>query len=242
MNNYTVFISDLHLSATKHTTTTLFAKYITEMASNADAVYILGDLFKLWYGDDDCSDFVQEMKNILKKISYKIPVYLMPGNRDFLMGKTFAQECNCTLISDPYKLNLYNRPTLLTHGDILCTKDIHYKLFRSVIHIPGGKKCFLKLPFKIRANLATAIQKYTTKNKLTKTKKVLQPQIDTIKKLMTKYQTNQIIHGHTHNIETEDFITHGQKMRRISLGEWTVDVGNALIYYPTADFEFKTFD
>lgn len=240
MNNYTIFIADLHLSPTTPKTTKLFFKFIADIAPKADALYILGDLFKFWVGDDDRSAFNEQIKTALQKISSKIPVYLMPGNRDFTLGQRFAKESGNTLINDPYKIYLYNQPTMLTHGDILCTKDTKHRMFRFVTRLPGSIKIFLKLPLKFRIWLASNIQQYSAKTKLLKNKNSLLPQTNTIKKLLLKFNCNQIIHGHIHHAETEEFIIKQQKIRRISLGDWT-NCGNILIYYQNGEHEFKNF-
>lgn len=239
MNNYTIFIADLHLSPTEPKITGLFIKFAKEIAPQADALYILGDLFKFWAGDDDNSAFNKQIKLTLKTISNKIPVYLMPGNRDFILGKNFAKESGCILISDPYKIDLYNKPTLLTHGDILCTKDTKHNIFRAITRLPHGIAIFLKLPLKFRIWLASRIQKYSAKTKLSKNKNCLLPQIIAIKKLINNYNSNQIIHGHIHKIEEAEFTINNQKIKRISLGEWN-DSGNILIYYQNGQYEFKT--
>jgi UDP-2,3-diacylglucosamine hydrolase len=240
MNHYTIFIADLHLSPTQPKVTDLFLKFIADIAPKAEALYILGDFFKFWVGNDDRSIFNEQIKKALKIISGKVPVYLMPGNRDFILDQTFTIESGCILIPDPYKINLYNRPTLLTHGDILCTKDIKHRAFRAITRLPYSIAIFLKLPLKFRIWLASSIQKYSAKAKLFKDKNTLLPQINTIKKLMPKFATSQIIHGHIHRLEKEEFFINSQKMRRISLGEWT-NSGSIVIYYQNGQCEFKRF-
>jgi UDP-2,3-diacylglucosamine hydrolase len=241
MNKHTIFIADLHLSPAEPKTVNLFFKFFEGIAPQTEALYILGDLFKFWVGDDDTSEFNEQIKTALKTLSHKIPIYLMPGNRDFILGQYFAKACGCTLLPDPCKIDLYNKPTLLTHGDILCTKDIKHCFFRAITRLPFAIAIFLKLPLKFRIWLASNIQKYSAKTKLTKNKNSLLPQINAAKKLMTKYNTSQIIHGHIHNVETEEFTLNNQKMLRLSLGEWNDAGGSVLIYYPDGQREFKSF-
>jgi UDP-2,3-diacylglucosamine hydrolase len=239
MSGQTLFIADLHLSPSEPEVAKLFCQFL-ETAVTADALYILGDLFKFWIGDDDHNEFNEQIKAALKKIGAKIPVYLMPGNRDFLLGEDFAKASNCTLIADPNKINLYGRPTVLTHGDILCTKDIKLKVFRKIIRIPAGLKLFLKLPLAMRHWMASTIQAHSARAKKFKPKKNLVPQIDTINNLLEKFNSTQIIHGHTHDSETEEYNLNNQKIRRISLGEWTA-TGNILIYNSDGTFSFQDF-
>lgn len=238
MNNYTIFIADLHLSPTTPKTTKLFGKFITEIAPQADALYILGDLFKFWAGDDDCSAFNEQIKSALKNLT--IPTYLMPGNRDFILGQDFAKDSGCILLKDPSIIDLYNQPTLLTHGDILCTKDLKHRIFRSITRLPCGITMFLMLPLRLRIWLASNIQKYSAKTKLTKKNSMLLPQLTAMQKLSTKYHAKQLIHGHIHYPEITEFTVDTQKIRRISLGAWN-DYGNILISYPNHQCEFKNF-
>ena len=238
MNNQIIFIADLHLSPTTPKLTSLFDKFITDIAPKADALYILGDLFKFWAGDDDCSAFNEQIKSALKSLN--IPKYLMPGNRDFLLGQTFATASGCTLLSDPSIINLYNQPTLLTHGDILCTKDLKHRIFRSITRLPYGIMTFLMLPLRLRIWLASNIQKYSAKTKLTKNKNILLPQISAMQKLSTRFHAKQLIHGHIHYPEIKEFTVASQKIRRIALGAWD-DYGNILSYYPNQQCEFKSF-
>lgn len=239
MTRRTIFISDLHLSDATVQTTTLFLKFLDNIGKETDALYILGDLFQFWIGDDDRSTFNEQIKAALKNASNKIPIYLMPGNRDFLFGRVFALESGVTLLSDPYKIDLYGKKTLLTHGDILCTKDVEYHLLRNFIRFPYGIKIFLKLPLAIRLWFAKKVQKYIAKIKLSKAKEVLAIQTEDLKNLIHKFDSEQIIHGHVHMIEVEEFVIASKKVRRISLGEWNKQ-GSLLIYHDNHDFEFKT--
>ncbi len=230
MTRHSIFISDLHLSSATSETTRLFITFLAAITPNIDALYILGDLFKFWVGDDDRTDFNEEIKKALKGASDKIPVYLMPGNRDFLLGEEFAKEAGCILISDPCAINLYGRKTVLTHGDILCTKDPMYRFFRKIIRFPLGLQIFLKLPLKFRIWLAAKIQQYTTKAKATKGKELLVVQEDATKKLLAKFSASQVIHGHVHVAEIST--------ARISLGEWDSQ-SSALKYYDNCHFELS---
>jgi len=239
MDRYTIFISDLHLSSNSLETTKLYIKLLEELSKEADALYILGDLFQFWVGDDDRSTFNEQIKEALKKASIKTPIYLMPGNRDFLLGQVFALESGCTLIPDPCEISLYGKKTLLTHGDILCTKDIKYRVFRNIIRIPYGIRMFLKLPLTTRLWFGNNIQKYSAENKSSKNKDVLAPQITDSKNLLNKFNSEQMIHGHIHVAESEELIMDTKKAWRISLGEWNKQ-GSILLYYDNHNFEFRS--
>lgn len=244
MKRATIFISDLHLSETAPGTAELLFEFADKIVSQQelqiDALYILGDLFQYWGGDDDGSPFNEQIKTAIKKISSTIPVYIMPGNRDFLVGEKFANDCGAVLISDPRPIDLYGKITLLTHGDILCADDWKYRIFRTIIRIPYGIKAFLKLPLTVRLSVAHCIQQYSSKTKGLKNKLCLMPQLAAIQKLLIAYGAEQIIHGHIHIAESADIplpYQHQQNAKRISLGEWT-DKKSVLICYPNG-FDFQ---
>lgn len=231
MTNYTIFISDLHLYQDQPKTTELFLSFLQTDALQADALYILGDLFKLWIGDDDNSAYANTIKNALKQASIHVPIYLMPGNRDFLLGNKFARESGCIPLLDPTVINLYATPTLLTHGDFLCSKDYLHLAFRFITRPTLATKLFLKLPFTLRAWLATNMQRfsayrksYRMKNKNCETK--ISPE-----KTILKFGVTQLIYGHTHNQKISNSLINNQTVRLINLGEWTEDGGEMLIYY-----------
>jgi UDP-2,3-diacylglucosamine hydrolase len=205
-----------------------------------DAIYILGDFFNFWVGDDDYSIFNEQIKNALKRASRKSKIYLMPGNRDFLLGINFANESGCRLISDPYEIMLYGRKTLLTHGDLLCSKDIKYLIFRNIIRMPWSIQFFLKLPLNIRTIIANSIQKISTKIKIKKDPVMLLTQLKEIKNLLYQYDLNQLIYGHVHIAAIEELMLGTKQIRCFSLGKWS-NRAEILIYYDTHKFEFKIF-
>jgi UDP-2,3-diacylglucosamine hydrolase len=227
MKKHTLFTSDAHLSPTEPETVKLFLNFLNSIDPQTDALYILGDLFKFWVGDDDRSEFNEAIKQALKKLSTKIPIYLMPGNRDFTLGQIFATESGCILLPDPCVINLYGAQTILTHGDILCTKDKIHCVFRKIIRMPFGINIFLKLPIKFRIWLASKIQSYSAKAKLKKSKISMLVQSDAVQKLLTQYDATKLIHGHTHYLEITK--------NRIALAEWGNVKINALIYNANGD-------
>lgn len=222
MKKHTLFTSDAHLSPTEPETAQLFLNFLKNVDPQADALYILGDLFKFWVGDDDRSEFNETIKLALKKLSAKIPIYLMPGNRDFTLGQVFAAESGCILLPDPYVINLHGTKIILTHGDILCTKDKMHGIFRKIIRLPFGINLFLKLPIKFRIWLASKIQSYSAKAKLKKSKNSMSVQPDAVQKILAKYNATKLIHGHTHYLEITE--------NRIALDEWRNAKTNVLIY------------
>lgn len=238
---YTLFISDLHLNAEQPKLTAALIKLDKTLAANASALYILGDFFALWTGDDDKSEFNTEVMTILKKIAQKTPVYLMPGNRDFLLGKKFAKTCSCTLLPDPTKIYLHGRPTLLSHGDMLCTNDLAAVIFRHASQNKLGKKIFLRLPLKFRAKLAMTIHKHSTHKKKTKTSFMMDVNQKKIEQVMQKYGVSQLIHGHTHKPDHHTFMLQNQTLRRIVLPDWETSP-QAMIYYENGSWKTQSLD
>lgn len=230
MDRQTIFISDLHLSHNEPSTAQSFLKFLAELDSTTDALYILGDLFQFWIGDDDYSPFNQQIKNAIKAASIKLPIYLMPGNRDFLLGPTFAKESNCTLLTDPCVIDLYGKKTVLTHGDILCTKDARYIIFRTIIRLPYGIKIFLKLPLVVRCWLARKIQKYSALLKSTSNRETLEAEPKVVAQLLRQFSAEQIIHGHIHIASIEELVIDANQTKRISLAMWN-SPQNSLLYH-----------
>lgn len=223
--NYTLFISDLHLQSGEPEKTDLFVKLLNGKALQADALYILGDFFEVWVGDDDDSAFNENIKAALKKFTNtQIPIYFMHGNRDFLIGKKFAQDTGCTLINDPTKIDLYGSPTLLTHGDMLCTKDKGYMRYRKLVRNPKYQKLFLLLPLKLRKKIARYLRIKSTKIKESKPNELKNIDNRILINLMQQYQVKQIIHGHIHKQGIYD------KGTRISLGSWNEK--SSILTYP----------
>lgn len=223
VDNYTIFTSDAHLSPAEPQTAELFLTFLANINQRADALYILGDLFKFWVGDDNQTKFNQTIQQALKQLSTKVPVYLMPGNRDFTLGQEFARAAGCTLLPDPYVIDLYGERIILTHGDMLCTKDTMHCLFRAITRLPCGIKLFLSLPIKFRLWLATTLQNYSAKAKSKKSKLIMLPQPKAITQLLNQYHATRLIHGHTHIVTTTS--------NRLALGEWQSNKINVLLCY-----------
>ena len=142
---YTLFVSDLHLDPDYPDTIQRFLNLLAAHTTQADALYILGDLFEIWIGDDYIEPAYQPVIKSLQDCTKKgLPVYLLHGNRDFLLGDEFMQQTGCTLLPDPVLIDLYGQPTLLMHGDLLCTDDLEYQAFRHTVRDPDWQTGVLK--------------------------------------------------------------------------------------------------
>ncbi len=219
----TLFISDLHLDPERPDITALFGRFIDDEARHADALYILGDLFEAWVGDDDPSPAGALVAEKLHALTASgVPVFFMRGNRDFLVGETYAQRCGMHLLDDPCVVTLYGIPTLISHGDLLCTDDLAYQQFRSQSRNPQWQAQFLSQPLQARlafAEQARAASKARYGELVAKgmaeTIGDVAPQ--SVQDWFAHYAVTRMIHGHTHRpaIHAED-----NGCTRIVLGDW----------------------
>ena len=213
----TLFISDLHLSAERPAIGGLFLQFLSEQAPKAKALYILGDLFEAWLGDDLIPPEVQPILDALKGVSDNgTPVYIMHGNRDFLLGREFAMRCGATLIDDPYILNLYGTPTLLMHGDLLCTDDLPYQEMRRMLRDPAWIKEFLGKTAEERIAFARSLRERSKQETGAKAGEIMDVNAATVADYAERYGISRIIHGHTHR----PAIHRDGAIERCVLGDW----------------------
>ncbi len=225
----TLFISDLHLSGERPYITQLFIDFLQNRASQADALYILGDLFEVWPGDDmiqpDYTDSIEAMKQLSDS---GVPLYVMQGNRDFLMAEGFSQVSGARLIEDPTIIDLYGTPTLLMHGDTLCTDDIDYQKFRNMVRDQKWKDMFFALPKDERLAMTTKYRTISKDETAKKSMQIMDVNQQTVEATMHNHQIQQLIHGHTHRPNIHHFRSNQLDMTRIVLGDW-FDHGSVLI-------------
>ena len=227
------FISDLHLQLSAPKILTTFSHFMANEAKQAQALYILGDLFEAWVGDDDPSKLATSVKASLKNLTQAgVPVYFMRGNRDVAIGERFSQETGVVLLDDPYVADIYNVPVLLMHGDLLCIDDVKYQAFRRKVYEPAFRKRFLSLPLFIRRLIATWAR-YKSKQHTRATNLQIQDvDMGAVEKVMREHQVQHLIHGHTHRPAIHNMILDGQKAQRIVLPAWHTE-GHVLKILPT---------
>lgn len=197
--NHTLFISDLHLDANDSPATNTFFYFLDHIAPAADALYILGDFFESYIGDDHKTPFSQLIICALSKLADKnLPIFLMHGNRDFLIGKKFAERAGVTLIPDPYCVTLYNQKILLLHGDSLCTKDKGHQRFRRITRNWLVQKIFLSLPLSFRQRFANELRDKSMENNKMKSAEIMDVSDEAVSDALKKYPVAKMIHGHTH--------------------------------------------
>jgi len=217
----TLFISDLHLSGERENITELFISFLEQRASKADALYILGDLFEVWPGDDMIQPDYQSSISKMKQLADNgLPLFIMHGNRDFLMAEKFAEVSGATLIEDPTIIDLYGTPTLLMHGDTLCTDDADYQKFRVMVRDPRWQADFLSKPAEERLAITTKYREISKTKMAEKTMDIMDVNQHSVEEAMLKENIHQLIHGHTHRPAIHDFTVNEKKMKRIVLGDW----------------------
>jgi len=214
-------ISDLHLQAGEPATFEAWRGYL--QTTPADALFILGDLFEVWVGDDSAAQpgepatFEAQCAELLRRTAQRLPVFFMHGNRDFLVGPAFAAQCNITLLDDPTVLVLHGQRWLLSHGDILCLEDTEYLKFRAQVRTPGWQAAFLARPLEERRALARSMRVQSEDRK--RNPSMVWADVDTpaARDWLRQANAHALVHGHTHRPADHDL---GDGLRRIVLSDW----------------------
>ncbi|WP_148339126.1 UDP-2,3-diacylglucosamine diphosphatase [Aquicella siphonis] len=226
----TIFISDLHLDETHPEAAEKFIQMTRDLGSDTDAVYILGDLFEVWIGDDENTLFQQQIKQALKSLVHKgVPVYFMHGNRDFLVGGRFLDETGCRLLPDETRIKVYQTDALIMHGDTLCTKDIDYLKARKVMRNLFLQKIFLLLPLVIRKKIAAAMRAKSRQHTASASSEVMDVTPDAVTEIFRKHKVSCLVHGHTHRPDIHVLEFERARVFRIVLGAWH-ERGNMLVW------------
>ena len=230
------FISDLHLEPGKQARNELFHHWLETQARLCSALYILGDLFEYWLGDDIGMLEYENTVTALDALSrHGVKIYIMPGNRDFLLGEMFARACGAHLLQDPECIALFGEPTIITHGDLLCTADRAYQHFRRIVRNPWLQRRFTRLPKQARDTLGKRIRSTTTNAVRHKPLYIMDVDQATVSAFFCNAKAHQMIHGHIHR----PGIFHHDSLTRIVLGAWG-DEGSALRCDGTNPPRFET--
>lgn len=217
----TLFIADLHLSILRPDITDCFLSFMQHEAIKAEALYVLGDLFEFWIGDDDNSPFHTTIKQAFKNLTDAgVACYFIQGNRDFLLGKRFCKETGITLLPDTAVIDLYGTPTVILHGDTLCTMDEKYQEFRRTVHQPWLQCLFNNIPLFIRRRIVSHIQNKIRNEKKTKHMSIMDVTPDEVIALFESNNVTHMIHGHTHRPKVHQHQTSNGVAKRIVLGDW----------------------
>ena len=217
----TLFIADLHLSEDRTDISELFAAFLQTSAREADALYILGDLFEMWIGDDDINSFTTSVAKQIKQLSdHGVPVYFIHGNRDFLIGPKFAATAGMTLLPEQQVIKLYGQPVLIMHGDSLCTLDLDYQKFRTKSRKKWWQTMMLSLPLFIRRKIARNARTKSKQHNSEQSLTIMDVTQTEVEQQMRLCEVTTLIHGHTHRPNNHHFDLDGQAAQRIVLGDW----------------------
>ena len=219
-----LIISDLHLTNVEGDKVNFFKKFCEDHGSKADQLFILGDLFNTWLGDDVSLKSYKAIISTLKELTKETKVFVMVGNRDFLLSHNFEAETGCTLINEPYQLEHNTKKFLLIHGDSLCTDDINYQKLKRVLRNSLIQFIFLHLPKNIRLKLTGQLRKKSVEAQSYKSSKIMDVNQQATDLLMSEYPDHDLIHGHTHRQNTHTM----KNYTRYVLGDWSQNKGNAI--------------
>ena len=220
--DHSLFISDCHLCESRPSVIDAFIEFLTHTAIHADALYILGDLFEYWAGDDAINHGVHvSIISALKQLSLQgVSLYVMHGNRDFLLGNGFAQATNAIILPDPTLVSLYGELTLLSHGDILCTDDVDYQHFRQEVRSAAWQTQFLNQPLSERIAYIESVGQKSDQEKSIKSMQIMDVNPTAVAKLLATHGYPTLIHGHTHRPMQHQHQVDQHACTRWVLGDW----------------------
>ncbi len=217
----TLFISDLHLDAERPDIGAQFLEFMDSDACSAEALYILGDLFESWVGDDDPNPHYAAMKAAIRKLADAgVPVFFMHGNRDFMIGEQFAKETGATILPDPTVVEIHGDRVLLSHGDLLCTDDHEYQQVRAMTRNPEWQAMMLAKPLEERLAIAGAARARSQQRNATLAEDIMDVNQAAVAAIMAEYGVSLLLHGHTHRPAVHHFAQGAQEATRIVLGDW----------------------
>lgn len=219
-----LFVSDLHLSDERPDKIRLFKSLLRGPARKAEALYILGDLFEAWAGDDDMTPPHPEITSELAGFTRSgRPLFLMRGNRDYLLGRDFARATGGQLLDDETVIRLQGKNVLLMHGDTLCTRDVQYQIYRRLVNNSLSTRLFRHIPFTLRNLIWHGVRNITRRTTARKPPYIIDVHQATVEKVLRKYGVLDLIHGHTHRQGIHTFMLNGRPAQRYVLGDWYVD-------------------
>ena len=219
-----LIIADLHLTSVESDKLDLFCRFCQNEAAQANQLYVLGDLFNTWIGDDISLPEYQVVINCLKQLSQSTELFVMFGNRDFLLAKKFEQQSGCTIISEPHLVTHDNQDYILLHGDSFCTDDVDYQKMKKALRNRLVQSIFLSFPKKWRLKLSGEIRKKSIQAQSYKSEKIMDVNQQSVDKFMANYPGAHLIHGHTHRQNTHP----NKSYTRYVLGDWSSTQGNAI--------------
>lgn len=236
------FISDLHLQESHPAMTQGFFNYL-ESLTDAQELYILGDFFEVWIGDDYENELINDVKAALKAFSASgVKLYIMHGNRDFLIGEDFCQQAGATLLADPIVVDFNGKKVLLMHGDSMCTKDLAYMKMRPMLRNPIMQERLLSQTIEERLMMAANMRGESQKGNQMKAADIMDVTPKEVDKVMSEHKVKTLIHGHTHRPFDHHWQHENEERRRIVLGDWSNTQGWQIRYSQETGFVLSEFE
>jgi UDP-2,3-diacylglucosamine hydrolase len=233
-----LFVSDVHLDGGAPEAIEQFLDFLTVHAMHAEALYILGDLFETWVGDDDADPAKARVSAALRELtSTGVATFVIHGNRDFLLGREFCQRTGCELLADPTIVELDGERVLLTHGDALCTDDRAYQALRSTVRRSEWQRRFLGLPLDTRERLAHQARAGSQAHTARVVPQIMDVNADAVEKSFRALEVRRMIHGHTHRPAIHDTLVDGESAQRIVLGAWYEQ--GSYLWYERGRYELR---
>jgi len=225
------FISDLHLADERPDTIALFERFLAEYPQSGDRVFILGDLFDVWIGDDDDSDIANRIRNDLRDLTRRnVELLVQQGNRDFAMGRRLMRQVAARALPDTFVTDVAGEPTLLMHGDLLCTDDVEYQQARKRFRNPIFQWLMLRKSLAARRRIADDIKRRSRERKALKPENIMDVNADTVIDYLQRHRVRQLIHGHTHRPARHTVrLPDGTDALRLVLPEWHADQAAAWV-------------
>jgi UDP-2,3-diacylglucosamine hydrolase len=233
-----LFVSDVHLDASAPEAIEQFLDFLKVHALHAEGLYILGDLFETWVGDDDEDPAKARVCAALRELTTAgVAVFIIHGNRDFLLGQDFCRRTGCTFLEDPIIVELDGESVLLTHGDALCTDDHAYQALRSSVRTPDWQRRFLALPLAARERLAQQARAGSQAHTARVVKEIMDVNAQAVETSFRALSVRRMIHGHTHRPAVHDTVIDGASAQRIVLGAWYEQ--GSYLWYEHGRFELR---
>jgi len=216
-----LFVSDLHLDAERPAAIDTFVDFVAREGIKSDRLFILGDLFEVWVGDDDDDPVLARVIDSIALLrSYEVPCYIMHGNRDFLLGDAFAQRTGAKILTDFVTVDIYGQTILLTHGDLLCTDDTAYMKLRAMVRDPAWQSGFLSRPIEERRQIAASLRARSKSETAMKSSEIMDVNQAAVEETLRSHGVDVLVHGHTHRPGVHRFDVDGSPATRIVLGDW----------------------
>ncbi len=234
-----LFVSDVHLDASASEASTQFLDFLESHAARVEALYILGDLFEVWVGDDDPDTGKARIVAGLRGLTQSgVACFVIHGNRDFLLGRSFCDASGCRLLPDPVIVELEGERVLVTHGDALCTDDHSYQELRTTVRDADWQRRFLALPFAARDRFANQARAGSRAHTARTIPEIMDVNSSAVEAAFRATRTHRMIHGHTHRPGVHDSVIDGEPAQRIVLGAWYEQ--GSYLSVESGDYELRT--